>query len=249
LTRQTRTIVTTSWDDGHPLDLRLADLLADCGVPATFYVAPRNCERPVLPASDIRRLGERFEIGAHGLTHRILTRLDDRNLEREVFEGRRWLEDLLGRPVDTFCYPKGRHDVRVRRAVVRCGYVGARTTQVLHLDLPQDPWLVWTTLGAKRRSLRKWCGHWLKRPDCPFFRDFVLAGFGRSWARLACRLFERALREGGVWHLWGHSWEIEELGLWADLREVLRTVAGRDDVAYLPNSEVMRMAAASRHPE
>lgn len=33
-----RAVVTSSWDDGHPLDLRVADLLARCGVKGTYYV-------------------------------------------------------------------------------------------------------------------------------------------------------------------------------------------------------------------
>jgi len=32
--------VTTSWDDGHELDLRLASELAAHGMAGTFYVAP-----------------------------------------------------------------------------------------------------------------------------------------------------------------------------------------------------------------
>ncbi len=33
-------IVTTSWDDGHKLDLKLAHLLQKYNMPATFYVSP-----------------------------------------------------------------------------------------------------------------------------------------------------------------------------------------------------------------
>ncbi len=40
------------------------------------------------------------------------------------------LEDALGRPVEMFCYPKGRYTQRVRQAVVDCGFLGARTTHV-----------------------------------------------------------------------------------------------------------------------
>ena len=32
------TCITTSWDDGHPLDLRVAELLAKYGLQGTFYV-------------------------------------------------------------------------------------------------------------------------------------------------------------------------------------------------------------------
>jgi len=38
-------IVTTSWDDGHPSDLKLAELLREYDVPATFYIPIDNLER------------------------------------------------------------------------------------------------------------------------------------------------------------------------------------------------------------
>jgi hypothetical protein len=34
--------ITTSWDDGHPSDLRLADLLHKHSLRGTFYVPPEN---------------------------------------------------------------------------------------------------------------------------------------------------------------------------------------------------------------
>jgi hypothetical protein len=51
----------------------------------------------------------------------------------------------------------------------------------------------------------------------------------RSWLELGKRLFDVVLENGGVWHLFGHSWEIERLGLWGDLGEILDYVgkAGR----------------------
>ncbi len=38
-------IVTTSWDDGHPVDLKVADILLRFGVKATFYVGNSNYKR------------------------------------------------------------------------------------------------------------------------------------------------------------------------------------------------------------
>ena len=50
-------VVTTSWDDGYPADLRVAELLAKHGVAGTFYVPNRNLEgRPVLSEQEIRRI-------------------------------------------------------------------------------------------------------------------------------------------------------------------------------------------------
>jgi peptidoglycan/xylan/chitin deacetylase (PgdA/CDA1 family) len=40
-----KAVVTTSWDDGHPLDLKLAELLKKYDVPATLYMPMDNPER------------------------------------------------------------------------------------------------------------------------------------------------------------------------------------------------------------
>jgi peptidoglycan/xylan/chitin deacetylase (PgdA/CDA1 family) len=69
-----------------------------------------------------------WELASHTLTHPDLTRLDDRTLSREVTRSRAVLRARFGVPVDFFCYPAGRYDARVIRAVRRAGYLGATTT-------------------------------------------------------------------------------------------------------------------------
>jgi hypothetical protein len=70
-------------------------------------------------------------------------------------------------------------------------------------------------------------------------------GRGGPWHELARLLFEHVRDRGGVWHLWGHSWEIEERGMWGELRRLLDAVAGRDGVDYVTNGEVARLAASA----
>lgn len=69
-----------------------------------------------------------WELASHTLTHPDLTSLDDRTLSREVSRSRAVLRARFGVPVDFFCYPAGRYDARVIRAVHRAGYLGATTT-------------------------------------------------------------------------------------------------------------------------
>ena len=49
------------------------------------------------------------------------------------------------------------------------------------------------------------------------------------------------LLEGGVWHLYGHSWEIQELGLWDQLGDLLDYVAHRPGVVYATNGDVSEL--------
>ena len=57
--------------------------------------------------------------------------------------------------------------------------------------------------------------------------------------------FDRFLEDGGIWHLWGHSWEIDQLGLWDELAEMLDYVHGREDVLYLNNGDVLQYLATN----
>src|SRR5206468_5558169 len=49
-------------------------------------------------------------IESHTVTHPILTRVDAVQLARELTASRRRLEDVLNRPVRSFCYPNGDYD-------------------------------------------------------------------------------------------------------------------------------------------
>jgi peptidoglycan/xylan/chitin deacetylase (PgdA/CDA1 family) len=62
------------------------------------------------------------------MSHPILTTLSDQEIELELLESRRYLENRLRRPVDFFCYPNGSYDKRVYQ-VVRKNYRAAVTTE------------------------------------------------------------------------------------------------------------------------
>jgi hypothetical protein len=50
--------------------------------------------------------------------------------------------------------------------------------------------------------------------------------------------FDYVLTHGGVWHLYGHSWELDDFRLWDGLRTMLDYVALRDGVQYLTNGKL-----------
>jgi len=79
------------------------------------------------------------EIGSHTSTHPILTRLDDTRLREELGRSRDRIQTALGRQVDTFCYPNGDFDPRVRLEVAGAGYKCAVTTEVGLNNERNDP--------------------------------------------------------------------------------------------------------------
>lgn len=236
-------MVTTSWDDGHPMDLKLANLLSEFGIKGTFYVAPHNKERAVMGGRALRELSERFEIGAHTRSHANLTHLPDKVLEEEIRGSKIKLENILGMSVGMFCYPWGKYNRRVRQAVVSAVYIGARTTKEFYLNVGPDSYQMPTTIQAFPLSTLIRLRHEIITRNWHGLREFLAMGLRKSWVKLSCDFFNRVLITGGVWHLWGHSWEIEEHHLWDDLRVVLDTVAHREEVSYLTNSEVIQNMA------
>jgi peptidoglycan/xylan/chitin deacetylase (PgdA/CDA1 family) len=70
---------------------------------------------------DLRRLDTGLvEIGSHSSTHAILQGLPGHRLAQEVRASRLALEQRLGRPVPSFCYPNGDYDDATLHWVRRC---------------------------------------------------------------------------------------------------------------------------------
>ena len=67
-------------------------------------------------------------VGSHTLSHPILTSLSAQEIELELMESRRCLEQRLQRPVDFFCYPNGSYDKRAYQLVQKT-YRAAVTTE------------------------------------------------------------------------------------------------------------------------
>ena len=133
-------IVTASFDDGHPLDLKVAEKLAARGLKATFYVALNHPKGPEISTEDLRRLrGLGMEIGSHTFTHRMLTGRPRGEVVDELTRSRKALEDLLGEPVTSLSYPEGLFTPMIRSTVAECGYRLARTTIAFRTGARFDP--------------------------------------------------------------------------------------------------------------
>jgi peptidoglycan/xylan/chitin deacetylase (PgdA/CDA1 family) len=236
-------IVTTSWDDGSPKDLRIADLLHARGLGGTFYVPFSHERHLVLNGSDLRSLNhEGFEIGGHGLSHSTLPNLSTREIDFEVRGCKERLEEILGERLDSFCYPLGRFSGRVQQRLRIAGFHAARTTRMLAINPNFDPFEMPTTLQVYPHDVFTYFKNLAKALDIGGICRYSLR-FRRltSWLDLGRRLFDLVLRDGGIWHLYGHSWEIEELGLWRELEELLDYVSNQRGVTYLSNGDVFKL--------
>jgi peptidoglycan/xylan/chitin deacetylase (PgdA/CDA1 family) len=234
-------IVTTSWDDGHVLDLRVADLLRTHGLAGTFYVAPENRELPAeqrLTNAMTAELAEGFEIGSHTWTHPVLTEIAPAEAKAELVDSRHKISDLVQRDVTSFCYPRGAANAELARFAQDAGYTYARTTETLKWGAIENRWLAPTTLEAARPGLHHWRA-WSK--GALACRPNLVAGL--TWPAKAIALFEKARAADGVFHIWGHSWVTDARSQWTDLENVLRHIAATPGVTHLTNGQLADRSA------
>jgi peptidoglycan-N-acetylglucosamine deacetylase len=239
-----RVFVTTSWDDEDRSGLKVAETLSRHGLRGTFYVPTGKLGRdPFFTQTDLRTLSATgFEIGAHTVSHAILTEVDPQELMREVGDCKAMLQQILESEVTMFCYPKGRFNANVIEAVKRAGYRGARGTQMLKSGTRFDLFAMPTTLQAYPHRRSNYVRNLIRLGA---FGDLLksapeLIGFD-GWLELGKKSFDRVLLTGGIWHLYGHPWEIGKLGLWEQLKEMLQYVSHRSGVEYVTNGELLAL--------
>lgn len=146
--------VTQSWDDGVHDDLRLMDIFRRHRATATFNLNPgrHSLERflswmykgvkPVwkLSLQEVKDAYRDFEVASHSVTHPHLEKLSPGQLEWELGDSRKILEDWFQRPVRGFAYPFGSYDEKVKDELRRQGYAYARTVKNVADVLPvADP--------------------------------------------------------------------------------------------------------------
>jgi peptidoglycan/xylan/chitin deacetylase (PgdA/CDA1 family) len=231
------TYITTSWDDGNPSDLRIAELLIKHGLRGTFYV-PMTAETGTMTAAQLRELSSAFEIGAHTVRHVVLTRMTNERAWQEISGSRFWLEDTIGRTCPMFCPPTGAFSRQHIEMVRRAGFTGLRTVELGSIDLPRERAglaLMPTTVQAYPHGLVAFARNAAKRMAFANLWRLVACGRTTDWPELARRLLHRALEGGGVFHLWGHSWELVEAEQWKRLDKVLQVM--RETIANAPPLE------------
>ena len=108
---------------------------------ATAGFQPTDAQREafdIMDWDDLRSLDQDLiTVGSHTLSHPILTTLSAEEMDLEIAESRRCLEQRLQRKVDFFCYPNGAYDKRAYQLVQKT-YSAAVTTESGVIDGSQD---------------------------------------------------------------------------------------------------------------
>lgn len=196
-----------SFDDGIRDDRRLVQLLNQYGCRATFFLNTAFDDQTPpfedegasvyhLSPAEMKTLYHGHEIGAHTHSHPDLTSLSDKDVRWQLTHNLELLTQWFGRKPVGFAYTYGRYDDRVVELVRETGFRYART-----IDTRGE------IISKSDDLLRLHPTVWLSDPR----RDELLADF-------------LSTSHEGVFHIWGHSYELTGHHSWDAFEKLLRTI-------------------------
>lgn len=240
-------ILTTSWDDGHPLDFKLLELLEKYNLKATFYIPLFNAENTVMNKNRIREISLSQEIGGHTVNHTYLNGLNAEKAEYEISQCKILLEDIVGQSISAFCFPGGKYSRRDVFLVKKAGYLFGRTTKLLTFSNQQLD-LMNTSIQVQNHSSITLLRHCIKRFNIlPIQSNHFFLPFNRNFLKLAEHNLLKNIETNNVFHLWGHSWEIERFNLWKQLEDLFKIIRSYDNIRYLNNTETWKLFNKDHH--
>lgn len=192
------TRLALSFDDCHPLNEKIGQILADRHLIATFYLETLNPQAK----GQIKRLHDMgHDIGGHTLSHPPdLKAISIMEATAEIEVCKKQIENITGEECTSFAYPRGRYNEDIKYLVKKAGFLDARTTIVGKYDWPIDYYQTDTTLhiydGRKEYN-------------------------GRKWHELVDEYLEAAIARQGLFSIWGHASEIERDNQWEKFTEFL----------------------------
>lgn len=212
-----------SWDDGAPQDQRLFELHEKYQIPGMFFVPTHNREgRGVLASETIRNGESEFvQFGGHTQNHVYLTELPIDNAKKEALDNKTYLEDILGHSIEHFCLPGGKYNREIADMLYQY-FKTIRTADTMNFRY--EGGLLKPAFHFYPRGIKSLLGNALRQKS---FKEFgsVLFRMRTDYFTLMREMILHDQSEKKVIMIWGHSWEIEELGLWEELEDLFRFVS------------------------
>lgn len=220
--------LTFSFDDGVTQDIRLIEILNKYGLKATFNL---NSSLLGLPNRLVRNghevshnkispaaIGEIYaghEIAVHTLAHPDLSAVDDETVVYQTEADRKQLSSLARYEVVGMAYPNRYAGERAESLIrERTGVRYARTTVSTY------------SFDLQERYHRF-------DPTVYYIETEKMFALGEEFLSLETN-------EPKLFYIWGHSYELDaEYLSWERFEEFCRMMAGRDDIFYGTNKEVL----------
>lgn len=218
--------LTFSYDDGVCPDSRLIEILDKYGMKGTFNINtgfhPKTDKRPsqirgdaVIEKycySELKETYKNHELACHSLTHPHLENLDRATCRAEVLTDMINLEALTGEVPVGMAYPYGTYSDETVDVIRELGIKYCRGIRSTHsFDLQTD-------------LLRF-------QPTC-HHNDPELMNLAKTFV-------ETEFETPKIFYLWGHTYEFEVNKNWDVIERFCDYMAGRDDIFYGTNKEIL----------
>lgn len=218
--------VTFSYDDGIVYDRRLVEIFNKYGLKCTFNInsgimsganswednGVKICR---MNAKGLPELYAGHEVAVHCLTHADLTKFDDETVRNEVMLDKENLERLFGYEMEGMAYPYGTYNDHIVEILEECGIKYSRTVWSMgEVATPGD-------LLTLRPTM-----HHIDDRAFEIIEEFLA-------------LDPEKMDEPKMLYIWGHSYEFELKNNWDRIEKICQMVAGKDDVFYGTNKEVL----------
>lgn len=123
--------VMLTFDDGYKNHYTEAfRLLKKYNMKGVFFIIPHKSDTNIeyVNWAQIKEMAENGqEIGSHTVTHPNLSSLSLEQIKNELELSKQTIEEKIGKPVISLCYPSGKYDDRVLK-IAKEKYLFARTT-------------------------------------------------------------------------------------------------------------------------
>lgn len=223
--------ITFSYDDGVTQDIRLAELFHKYGMKATFNLNFNklgktgalvrdnwNVNHTKNAPADVPHIYAGHEIAGHTLDHPRLPAIeDDGEVIRQVEEDRLRLSEIAGYEVVGFAYPCGgvNNDERVADLIRNnTGVRYCRTITSNHsFDLQENLYRFNPTVYHHSEMDK-------------------MFELGEQFLSLKADTPQ-------IFYIWGHAYEFDIGDAWGRFEEFLQMMAGKDDIFYGTNKEVL----------
>ena len=220
--------LTFSYDDGVTQDIRLAELFHKYGMKATFNVnsellgssnqltreGTTVSHNKVMP-EDMKYIYAGHEVAGHTLTHPNLRKQTDEEVIRQVEQDRLNLSELCGYEVVGFAHPFGGYDSRVSE-LIRCN-TGIRYCRTIKSSYSFD-------IQQNLYEFKPTVYHHTEWDE--------MFALGEKFLNLKTE-------QPAIFYVWGHAYEFDIHDTWDRFEEFLKMMAGKSDITYATNSELL----------
>lgn len=228
--------VTLSYDDGHPSDLRLSDVITKYGLKCTFNlngISYRGEKSFSKETAEKYIFSRGHEVAVHGWGHRAEGHLRPIEGIREVLDCRLELEEAYGRIIRGMAFP----DSGITKLTNISSYEDIKT----YLS---DLGIVYARSLGGDNDLFRLPADWHNWVPTAHHANPALMEWIEKFVNLDTNGAYKASRFPRLFYLWGHSFEFDRADNWDLLEKIGEKLGGKDDIWYCTNIELYEYVEA-----